>query len=73
VRYLSEIVGNPEAFAGQIPEQKLNLFSNYNTIAQSVFIGCGIDYAPAMSAATSGIAYGKKDRLLLRGREGSHS
>lgn len=59
VRYLAEKVGIAEVHAGQSPEQKLALVRAETARANSVFMGDGINDAPALTAATVGIAFGQ--------------
>jgi cation transport ATPase len=59
VRYLAEKVGITEVHAGQSPEQKLALVREETQRANSVFMGDGINDAPALTAATVGIAFGQ--------------
>jgi len=58
VRYLAEQVGITEVFAGQSPEQKLELVRRETKSANTVYLGDGINDAPALTAATVGIAFG---------------
>lgn len=59
VRYLAQKVGITEVYAGQSPEQKLALVREETSRANSVFMGDGINDAPALTAATVGIAFGQ--------------
>ncbi len=59
VRYLAEKVGITEVHASQSPEQKLALVREETKRANSVFMGDGINDAPALTAATVGIAFGQ--------------
>jgi heavy metal translocating P-type ATPase len=59
VRYLAEKVGITEVYAGQSPEQKLELVRAETRRARTVFMGDGINDAPALTAATVGIAFGQ--------------
>ena len=59
VRYLAEKVGIEEVFAGQSPEQKLAIVREETGAAPTVFLGDGINDAPALAAATVGIAFGQ--------------
>jgi heavy metal translocating P-type ATPase len=59
VRYLAEQVGIAEVYAGQTPEQKLALVREQTRQADTLFVGDGINDAPALTAATVGIAFGQ--------------
>jgi heavy metal translocating P-type ATPase len=59
VRYLAAQVGIKEVYASQSPEQKLALIRAETLQANTVFIGDGINDAPALTAATVGIAFGQ--------------
>jgi P-type E1-E2 ATPase len=59
VRYLAEKVGITELYSGQSPEQKLALVREETRRAGTVFMGDGINDAPALTAATVGIAFGQ--------------
>ena len=59
VRYLADKVGISEVFAGQSPEQKLELVRSETKKSPTVFMGDGINDAPALTAATVGIAFGQ--------------
>jgi heavy metal translocating P-type ATPase len=59
VRYLADRVGIREVHASQSPEQKLALVREETRRANTVFLGDGINDAPALTAATVGIAFGQ--------------
>ncbi|WP_373926504.1 heavy metal translocating P-type ATPase [Paludisphaera borealis] len=59
VRYLAEKVGVTEVYSSQSPEQKLALVREETSRANTVFMGDGINDAPALTAATVGIAFGQ--------------
>lgn len=63
VRYLAEKVGITEVYASQSPEQKLSLVRRETETANSVFMGDGINDAPALTAATVGIAFGQASEV----------
>lgn len=59
VRYLADQVGIDEVFAGQSPEDKLELVRRETARTKTMFLGDGINDAPALTAATVGVAFGQ--------------
>ncbi|VVM04317.1 heavy metal translocating P-type ATPase [Methylacidimicrobium tartarophylax] len=59
VRYLAEQVGIREIHAGQTPEEKLTLVRKETARVKTIYVGDGINDAPAMMAATVGMAIGQ--------------
>jgi P-type E1-E2 ATPase len=59
VRYLASAVGISEVFAGRSPEQKLDIVREETKRARTMYVGDGINDAPAMLAATCGVAFGR--------------
>lgn len=58
VRYLAQEVGITEVHAGQTPEQKVAIVESETKRARTLFIGDGINDAPALMTATVGVAFG---------------
>ncbi len=59
VHYLAEQVGITEVHAEQSPEQKLAIVRHETARARTLYVGDGINDAPAMMAATVGMAVGQ--------------
>jgi heavy metal translocating P-type ATPase len=59
VRYLADQVGIEEVYFNQSPEQKLELVREETAKADTIFLGDGINDAPALTAATVGVAFGQ--------------
>jgi heavy metal translocating P-type ATPase len=63
VRFLAEAVGITEVFAGQMPEQKWHAVQELTQAARTLFVGDGINDAPALAAATVGLAFGQNSDI----------
>ena len=63
VRYLAERVGIAEVYAGQTPEQKVAITRTETERAPTLFIGDGINDAPALITATVGLAFGHHSEI----------
>ena len=59
VLYLAKQVGITEIHAEQSPEQKLAIVRQETAVAKTLYVGDGINDAPAMMAATVGMAVGQ--------------
>ena len=59
VRYLAATVGITEVYAGRSPEQKVEIARRETARANTVFVGDGINDAPALAACTVGLAFGR--------------
>ena len=58
VSYLAHLMGIKISLFSQTPEQKLELVRKETLQAKTVFMGDGINDAPAIAAATVGLAFG---------------
>ncbi|MDP3559177.1 MAG: heavy metal translocating P-type ATPase [Legionellaceae bacterium] len=63
VRYLAHLLNLTEIYASQSPEQKLDIVRHESNKALTVFMGDGINDAPALTAATVGIAFGQYSNI----------
>jgi P-type E1-E2 ATPase len=63
VRYLADHVGITEVYAGQSPEDKVAITRAEVGRAPTLFIGDGINDAPALAAATVGLAFGNQSEI----------
>ena len=64
VRYLAEQVGIAEVHANQSPEGKLAIVREETATAKTLYVGDGINDAPAMTAATVGMAMGQNSDVM---------
>ncbi|SFH56864.1 heavy metal translocating P-type ATPase [Planctomicrobium piriforme] len=63
VNYLASQVGISEVFASQSPEEKLAIVKAETQRANTMYVGDGINDAPAMTAATVGVAFGHSSEI----------
>lgn len=63
VKYLAKSVGIAEVFGGKSPEEKVSIVANETEQAKTAYLGDGINDAPALLAATVGIAFGRNSDI----------
>src|SRR5271165_3539141 len=63
VKYLAESVGITEVRAGKSPEEKVAIVEEETARAKTLFVGDGINDAPALMAATVGVAFGTQNDI----------
>ena len=63
VKYLAESVGITEVHAGKSPEEKVAIVKDETAKARTLFVGDGINDAPALMAATVGVAFGSQNDI----------
>jgi P-type E1-E2 ATPase len=63
VRYLADRVGITDVYAGRSPEEKVAITRAETERAPTLFIGDGINDAPALVAATVGLAFGHQSEI----------
>ena len=63
VRYLAQAVGIQEVHAGKSPEEKVAIVTEETRRGKTLYVGDGINDAPAMLAATAGVAFGQANDI----------
>ena len=63
VKYLANSVGIAEVYAGKSPEEKVDIVVKETQQAKTAYLGDGINDAPALLAATVGIAFGRNSDI----------
>ncbi len=59
VKYLGEAVGITDVRGSKTPEEKVAIVREESKAAQTLFVGDGVNDAPALATATVGIAFGQ--------------
>ncbi len=65
VERLARVVGIHQAYAGKTPEEKLELVRQSSARGRTLFVGDGINDAPAMLAATASVALGGQNNDVV--------
>jgi len=60
VRYLAQSLGLDEVMAEKTPEEKVAIVSEEARKADTLYVGDGVNDAPALKAATVGVAFGTR-------------
>lgn len=63
VRRLAQQVGIEEIYSAKSPEDKVAIVRRETASAKTIFVGDGINDAPAMQAATVGVAFGAQSDI----------
>jgi heavy metal translocating P-type ATPase len=63
VKYLADYVGISEVYGGKSPEEKVDIVVKETKKAKTAYLGDGINDAPALLAATVGIAFGRNSDI----------
>lgn len=63
VKYLADHVGINEIYAQKSPEEKVKIVEEESKLAKTIFIGDGINDAPALMVSTVGIAFGQNSDI----------
>lgn len=63
VKYLADKVGIDMVYAGKSPEEKIDIVRKETLQGPTIYLGDGINDAPALTAATVGIAFGQNSDI----------
>lgn len=63
VKYLADKVGIDIVYASKSPEEKIDIVRQETRLAPTIYLGDGINDAPALTAATVGIAFGQNSDI----------
>nr|MBP6601057.1 HAD-IC family P-type ATPase [Verrucomicrobiales bacterium]MBP9223078.1 HAD-IC family P-type ATPase [Verrucomicrobiales bacterium] len=64
--YLGARVGITDARGGRSPEEKLAIVREETALRKTIYVGDGINDAPALMAATVGIAFGQSSDITAK-------
>ncbi len=63
VSYLGKKLGINKCYGGKSPEEKLDIVKHYSQKSPTLFVGDGINDAPALLLATASIAFAKHNQI----------
>jgi heavy metal translocating P-type ATPase len=63
VQYLAQQMNISRVYAGKSPEEKVEIVRDETSRNQTLFLGDGINDAPALTAATVGVAFGPRSDI----------
>jgi heavy metal translocating P-type ATPase len=63
VQHLAKLLNISRVFAGKSPEEKVRIIQEETKRYQTLFLGDGINDAPALTAATVGVAFGPRSDI----------
>lgn len=63
VQYLARQLSITKVYAGKSPEEKVEIVRDETSRAQTLFLGDGINDAPALTTATVGVAFGPRSDI----------
>lgn len=63
VQYLAQQIGIARVFSGKSPEEKVEIVRDESRLGSTLYLGDGINDAPALAAATVGIAFGPRSEI----------
>jgi heavy metal translocating P-type ATPase len=63
VRYLAKQLDITKVYSGKSPEEKVDIVRAETSRAQTLYLGDGINDAPALTAATVGVAFGPRSDI----------
>ncbi len=63
VDYLGAKLGIKKCYGGKSPEDKLNIVKHYSQKSPTLFVGDGVNDAPALLLATASIAFAKHNQI----------
>jgi len=66
VKYLADLVGVDEIFSGQSPQQKVEIVKKLSLNNKTLFVGDGINDAPALAVAHAGVSMGHTNDVTIQ-------